>query len=188
MPWKGAGNLHEIHWLMSGRVEIAKVIALPKEYGPTNGSQCLMREKRMETSCRLLTCCMTLLAACAWSFMCIYSGALPHNIICCVQWFAGNGQRQMTVVASVLGSHALSLSTQHHQPRVLLSDIVALQNDWLTQMVCLFRCLPLFARSTPPPADTTERLDVVLGSLVDVDTIMSTMPGAIRNAVARSSA
>jgi hypothetical protein len=41
---------------------------------------------------------------------------------------------------------------------------------------------------TPPPADANERLEAVLGGLVDVDVIMGTMPGAIRKAVAASSA
>jgi hypothetical protein len=46
---------------------------------------------------------------------------------------------------------------------------------------------PVPASRTPPAADATERLEAVLGGLVDVDVIMGTMPGAIRKAVAASS-
>lgn len=40
--------------------------------------------------------------------------------------------------------------------------------------------------STPPPTDPEERLEVVLKSMPDVDTLMATMPRAIRAAVAVS--
>jgi hypothetical protein len=46
--------------------------------------------------------------------------------------------------------------------------------------VCCMVC------STPPPADPEERLEVVLKSMPDVDTLMATMPRAIRAAVAVS--
>lgn len=45
---------------------------------------------------------------------------------------------------------------------------------------------PVPVSRTPPAADATERLEAVLGGLVDVDVIMGTMPGAIRKAVAAS--
>lgn len=35
---------------------------------------------------------------------------------------------------------------------------------------------------TPAPSDPQERLDSILSTLVDVDTIMATMPEAIRKA------
>ncbi|GAX77054.1 hypothetical protein CEUSTIGMA_g4500.t1 [Chlamydomonas eustigma] len=38
-------------------------------------------------------------------------------------------------------------------------------------------------RQVPPPKDATERLDSILSGLVDVQTIMQTMPNAIRAAV-----
>ncbi|WIA19188.1 hypothetical protein OEZ85_003833 [Tetradesmus obliquus] len=42
------------------------------------------------------------------------------------------------------------------------------------------------SRITPPPTDPEERLEVVLKSMPDVDTLMATMPRAIRAAVAVS--
>jgi len=43
-------------------------------------------------------------------------------------------------------------------------------------------------RRTPASGNDDERLDTLIRGLVDVDTIMSTLPNAIRNAVAANSA
>ncbi|KXZ56952.1 hypothetical protein GPECTOR_1g859 [Gonium pectorale] len=43
----------------------------------------------------------------------------------------------------------------------------------------------LVDRRTAPPTDPQQRLSVVIDSLVDVETIMNTLPSALRNGVAK---
>ena len=78
-------------------------------------------------------------------------------------------------------ARVLSRTAWGHAPRAFPTCATELR-DYCTLATeqTLARC------RTPPPADPKARLDIALQSLVDVDLIMQTMPGAIRAAVQQS--